>query len=115
MEACLAVEKPNATVGPVILATVIDRAPRKLAKVAAAPAAPAAPAARTWASVTAAGLPPPGTPFPKMKKPADFGGRTMVTEEKSKDVELLDHEGESERDSAFAALACRHHKAYTAL
>lgn len=29
MKACLSVENPNNTVGPLVLATVIDRAPRK--------------------------------------------------------------------------------------
>lgn len=41
MEACLSVEKPNATVGPIILAAVIDMAPCKLASVSAAAAAAA--------------------------------------------------------------------------
>lgn len=29
MKACLSVENPNSTVGPLVLATAIDRAPRK--------------------------------------------------------------------------------------
>lgn len=29
MKACLSVENPNSTVGPLVLATTIDRAPRK--------------------------------------------------------------------------------------
>eukprot|EP00752_Nemacystus_decipiens_P008322 g7437.t1 len=100
MEACLSVEKPNATVGPIILAAVIDMAPRKVAPVsadatataaAAAAAAAAAPTPRTWASVTAAGLPPNGSQFP-MRKPVEDCGRTMVTEEESSTVELLNHE-----------------------
>lgn len=104
MEACLSVEKPNATVGPIILAAVIDLAPRKLAPAsaantaaaaAAAAAAPATPTARTWASVAATGLPSDGTQFPKKGKPARDGGRTMVSAEGANGVELLDHECES--------------------
>lgn len=105
MEACLSVEKPNATVGPILLAAVIDIAPRKLAPVSTANAATtaaaaeeataaAAPAVPTWASVAAAGLPPDGRQFPKKKPPPDYHGRTMVTEEEASAVELLDHECE---------------------
>lgn len=105
MEACVSVEKPNSTVGPIILAAVIDMAPRRLAPVSAAAAAAAtataaaaaaAPAPRTWASVAAAGLPPDGAQFPKIK-PARDCERTMVTEEGASAVELLDHECESSK------------------
>lgn len=66
MEACLSVEKPNGTVGPIVLAAVINMAPRKLA---------------------------PGTAATE-KVTGGKCERTLVTEEESKDVELLDHECE---------------------
>lgn len=102
MEACLSVEKPNGTVGPIILAATIDMAPRKLPPgTVSAPAAASAPCtdtasspAPTYASVAALGVRPGGPGAAENKTKSGNGGRTMVTEEESKSVELLDHECE---------------------
>ncbi|CAM9856621.1 unnamed protein product, partial [Hapterophycus canaliculatus] len=95
MEACLSVDKPNGTIGPVILAEAIEIAPRRLppATTAAATASAGSPSALsppvTHASMVAAGL-PPGPPTKKnISKKCD---RTMVTEEESKDKEFLDQD-----------------------
>lgn len=121
MKACLSVEKPNGTTGPIVLAAVIDVAPRKLA----APALPAAkpsppvptavPAAKSWASVAAAGMPPAAAKqseapqqWRKTERKAgskNVGRWRMVTEKESKNVEFLDHEGEqSNHRSEFDSL-----------
>ncbi|CBJ28634.1 conserved unknown protein [Ectocarpus siliculosus] len=114
MKACLSVEKPNGTTTPIVLATVIGVAPRKLAA-PALPAAksppavpPAAPPAKSWASVAAAGMPPAAAKqseaAQKWRKTERKAGSKkvglwrMVTEEeveKSKNMEFLDHEAMS--------------------
>lgn len=102
MEACLSVDKPNGTIGPLILAEVIDMAPRRLppgTKAAATASSPASPSAvpppPTYASMAAAGL-PPGPP--SQEKSRKKCVRTMATEEESKDKEFLDHDGEKRRE-----------------
>ncbi|CAM9911654.1 unnamed protein product [Scytosiphon promiscuus] len=96
MEACLSVDKPNGTIGPLILAEVIEMAPRKLpSAITVADTLPAAsspsavPPPRTYASIAAAGQPPAPPAKNETVKKCE---RTMVTEEESGDKEFLDHD-----------------------